>query len=819
MTRGTARFSESLTIPTTVIDRARQLGVNLIQFQRSFNSNFMDPADAQTEISLTFAPNEVTLPNGFTGVSYSYKLGDPGSRYQLAGSRMPPGLRLENNLIKGIPELKGDYRFLIEENRTTRRGVSLPTWYNLRINKSRLMVTTSPRQITVSGNKPDTFQLTYKFRSSAGLDDTLSSTVGIFSSNGTEIGRINRPLSTRMSAGQAQLNETITIPLAVLKTVERQGLNQLNYQRTFSARYLDSTTTGTTAVTVGTGFTFTKIKLFFTDKTSKKFVKRNARDIGAQVELRYEGAGVLKGYWQADNRILSLVTMNLPFAKARTLTLTLPATPPLPTFAQGSHRLRFVITEPPMNIAFPQIIYVVSGEDLGHLHPIQLLTPTDQKSLPSTTRLSFSWKPKAGISIYKLEIFPAAADSETAPKKTKTLFSAYCKKPAYSVPEIVLQNKFSGSGTYFWQVTGFDENNQPVARSLKRGFALERQIKLNYVPKRLLLTFDSANTSDIQARLDHLIKQYHLRLENRKKLTHLGLEMVTFSTPDQAAASQRKIAAEISETTIQPDYYYTTSGTIKETHNLDKICRELQPMKTPGSGDGVRVAVIDTGVDLDLEDLAGNLIAHANYVENSAYRAELHGTAVASVIAARRNRRGCAGIAPQSKLIALRACSQINPGQASGQGSTSSIMRALNGALKNRADIINLSLGGPETDPLLAEALKRTAASGVIITAPAGNDRHQKKLAFPASAKSVVSVAGQDDNGEEMPNQQVADKADIRLPAQYVMVTLPGDRISFMSGTSFASAEAAGLFAAWQASPEQIASCRKSGNFLDCLKQ
>ena len=167
----------------------------------------------------------------------------------------------------------------------------------------------------------------------------------------------------------------------------------------------------------------------------------------------------------------------------------------------------------------------------------------------------------------------------------------------------------------------------------------------------------------------------------------------------------------------------------------------------------------------------------------------------------------------------MRACYQIKTGQASGRGSTSSILQALNGALENRADIINLSLGGPQIDPLLAEALKQTAASGVIIIAPAGNDRNQKNLTFPASAKSVISVAGQDDNEKSLPNKQVADMADLRLPAQYVMVTLPGNRISFMSGTSFASAEAAGLFAAWQASPEQIASCRKSGNFLDCLKQ
>jgi glycerol-3-phosphate dehydrogenase len=68
-----------------------------------------------------------------------------------------------------------------------------------------------------------------------------------------------------------------------------------------------------------------------------------------------------------------------------------------------------------------------------------------------------------------------------------------------------------------------------------------------------------------------------------------------------------------------------------------------------------------------------------------------------------------------------------------------------------------------------------------------------------------------------MPNQEVADRADLRLPAQYVMVALPGNRINFMSGTSFASAEAAGLFAAWRISPKQLAACRQSGNLFECL--
>jgi len=136
-------------------------------------------------------------------------------------------------------------------------------------------------------------------------------------------------------------------------------------------------------VTVSTFLTFTRIQVYFKDHESKLFVKRNQRGIQAAADFRYEGAGLFKGYWQADDRILAQVIKNLPYANNRTFTLKLPAVPPLPTHATGSHRLRFVITEPPMNITFPSVIYVVAGEDLVVRHPISLVSPAKGATLSS----------------------------------------------------------------------------------------------------------------------------------------------------------------------------------------------------------------------------------------------------------------------------------------------------------------------------------------------------------------------------------------------------------------------------------------------------
>lgn len=216
-------------------------------------------------------------------------------------------------------------------------------------------------------------------------------------------------------------------------------------------------------VTVSTFLTFTRIQVYFKDHESKLFVKRNQRDIEAAADFRYEGAGLFKGYWQADDRILAQVIKNLPYANNRTFTLKLPAVPPLPTHMTGSHRLRFVITEPSMNITFPEVIYVVAGEDLVARHPVFLVSPLNGETR-SADRLTFSWKVKPGVSTYRIEIF--AGDPH------EVIFSAYSKASAYTMPDSIVSGKLTSNTTYNWRVIGLDENDLPVAESETLSFFL-----------------------------------------------------------------------------------------------------------------------------------------------------------------------------------------------------------------------------------------------------------------------------------------------------------------------------------------------------------
>ncbi len=769
------------------------------------------PTSASATVTITAPPpitrpvQDINLPDGVVGMDYEYELGDRTNRYIKTRGKIDHGLKIVRNTIKGVPEREGKYRFLIRS--TDRLGTTTDTWYNLQVIKALLKVTVTPKKAEIDRNRAGSLRLTYHFSASEELNDVLESGQGIFFAGSRRLGTVNTRLSTKMTRGRGSLMEQLTIPLAIIKTAQRMGVQEIRYQRTFKARYMDAATTSSMAISVGTGFTFTHIRITFLDNTSKMFVKRKQKIDGAKVMLTYEGAGLLKGYWQVDDRILSRVTKNLPYSGGRTITLKLPKVPALPTHSIGSHRLRFVITNPVMRIPFPQVIYIVTGEDLATIHPIRLISPKGGRPVQDN-QLTFSWQSRHGVTLYKVELFKEKGNQQTL------IFSAFSKKTSYTLPDSVQSGKLQPDAGYFWQVTGLDRNNKPVARSKVEKFTVG-PTPLSFVPERLLLLVAGQGERN-NALINSLIKKYNLTLEQRKPLPGINRELVLVTTSEDVESLSRRISAENKEVLVQPDYFYSTLGEIVETANINGLLDYLH-LHTLPTGKGQRVAVIDTGIDTKHQDLAANLALHVNFIDSSPYRGEIHGTAVAGIIGAEKNGRGTAGIAPQSRLIGLRACEQLKKDKAEGRCYTSSIIRALDRAVTEKADLVNMSIGTAAPDNMVAAALDQVADSGALLLAPAGNDPARTDLAFPASHPRVISVAGILENGKEFPNKLVADKSDCILPAQYILATLPGGRVGFMNGTSMAAAEASGLLAAMQPDNQTLASCRNKKHLFTCL--
>lgn len=210
---------------------------------------------------------------------------------------------------------------------------------------------------------------------------------------------------------------------------------------------------------------------------------------------------------------------------------------------------------------------------------------------------------------------------------------------------------------------------------------------------------------------------------------------------------------------------------------------KLAQLHKSSTGRGVRVAVIDSGVDASHPDLSDQVQLQQNFVSSPPAAAEDHGTAVAGIIAARAgNGIGIAGVAPGAKVQALRACWAEAAGATRCNSFT--LGKALNFAIMNGAKVINLSLSGP-ADRLLQTLLDTAAVRGMVVVGAA--DPQRTDGGFPASHPGVIAVAAV--------HRAHAPAGTLLAPGAGIPTTMPGARWGFVSGPSYAAAHVAGLAA------------------------
>ena len=155
--------------------------------------------------------------------------------------------------------------------------------------------------------------------------------------------------------------------------------------------------------------------------------------------------------------------------------------------------------------------------------------------------------------------------------------------------------------------------------------------------------------------------------------------------------------------------------------SIDRLL-DLDRIHKRSSGNNVLIAIIDTGVDVDHQDLEQRIKANANFISTSPYSGEIHGTAVAGIIAGSRNDFGIIGIAPKANLLAYRACLQLTETNAQGECYSSSIAMAVDAAIMAKVDIANLSIGAGSEDRLISDLITKGSGQGVRFIAPVGNN-------------------------------------------------------------------------------------------------
>jgi subtilisin family serine protease len=204
-------------------------------------------------------------------------------------------------------------------------------------------------------------------------------------------------------------------------------------------------------------------------------------------------------------------------------------------------------------------------------------------------------------------------------------------------------------------------------------------------------------------------------------------------------------------------------------------------------GEGVKVAVIDTGIDCGHPDLKPNCAGGYNALDSSkpAHDDNAHGTHVAGTIAGVLDGRGVAGVAPKARLYAVKVL------DADGAGGLTSIIKGLIWAGKNKMDVANMSLGAPMGTIFMRAALKYAQMNGVAVFAAAGNDGGS--VNYPAAYPEAIAVSALS------PNEGIAEfssrgkQVEFIAPGVEVKSTVPGGGYESYAGTSMATPHMAGL--------------------------
>ncbi|MBI3552472.1 MAG: S8 family peptidase [Elusimicrobia bacterium] len=208
-------------------------------------------------------------------------------------------------------------------------------------------------------------------------------------------------------------------------------------------------------------------------------------------------------------------------------------------------------------------------------------------------------------------------------------------------------------------------------------------------------------------------------------------------------------------------------------------------------GAGATVAVVDTGVDCGHPDLDCRLDEGVNFVDPEAEPMDDqgHGTHVAGTIAARWDGKGVVGVAPLAHVIPVKVLDE------KGGGSVSNIVRGINWAANRGVDVINMSLGSPQTSPSLERAVARALNKGVTIVAASGNEGPDNDPSYPGAYPGVIAVGASDKNNGLAKFSSQGDYVSFIAPGVDVISTAPGGKYAMHSGTSMASPHVGGLAA------------------------
>lgn len=231
--------------------------------------------------------------------------------------------------------------------------------------------------------------------------------------------------------------------------------------------------------------------------------------------------------------------------------------------------------------------------------------------------------------------------------------------------------------------------------------------------------------------------------------------------------------------------------TLSETIDWGLSSNNIPEHWKQSKGKGIRVAVLDTGCDLQHGDLKPGVVAAKDFTGSpfGAMDRNGHGTHTAGTIGARANGTGVVGVAPECELL----IGKVLGDDGSGRGEW--VAAGIEWSVANGADIISMSLGSPQDDPRIHAAVDRAIAKGKIFICAAGNDGFDDSVNFPG--RYTIAIAAYDKQFRLAEFSSRGPEVTTAAPGVDIVSTYPQFMGSFakLSGTSMATPFVAGLMA------------------------
>jgi len=213
------------------------------------------------------------------------------------------------------------------------------------------------------------------------------------------------------------------------------------------------------------------------------------------------------------------------------------------------------------------------------------------------------------------------------------------------------------------------------------------------------------------------------------------------------------------------------------------------------------VAVVDTGVD-EIGELSGRVKGGVDVLQEDGDPADEngHGTAMASVIAAQTDNG--------SKIVGINDAVQVMPVrvlQDNGTGKISNLIKGIDYAIKNEADIINLSLVSQYSSQV-SDVIERAHNNGIMVVGAAGNSgekitdsNKRTPISNESGSDRIIGVGAHGSQGNRISSSNYGDHVDTLAPGENVLTVSQNGQLQYQTGTSIAAAVTAGTLSVWDA--------------------